>query len=183
MKNILGIVGSPRKHGNTHLLVAKVLEGAKEKGTQEELVTLDALQICECNGCHACWRGKECSKQDDMNTLYPKIAQSDVLIFGTPVYWYGPTALMKAFIDRFVYFNCPTNRSKIQGKSAVLVIPFEETDPETVAPVLNFFEKCFQYLQVQCVAKLIAPGVTKRGEVCDKPEYLSEAFQIGKNLA
>ncbi|GAK56145.1 iron-sulfur flavoprotein [Candidatus Vecturithrix granuli] len=182
MKKVLGILGSPRKHGNTHLLIAKVLEGAREKGAQAELVTLDALQIHECNGCHACWREKECSKQDDMNTLYPKIAESDVLIFGTPVYWYAPTALMKAFIDRFVYFNCPANRGKIQGKSAVLVIPFEEDDPEMVAPLLTFFDKCFQYLQVQCVAKLIAPGVTKKGEVRDRPEYLAEAFQIGQSL-
>jgi len=76
------------------------------------------------------------------------IKESDILIFGTPVYWYGPTALIKGCIDRLVYFNCPANRSGIKGKKAVIVIPFEEENMETVAPVLTFFEKCFQYLEV-----------------------------------
>jgi multimeric flavodoxin WrbA len=58
-----------------------------------------------------------------MLAIYPKIIEADVIIFGTPVYWYGPTALMKAFIDRFVYFNCPENRAK-SGKAAN--IPFED---------------------------------------------------------
>ena len=45
------------------------------------------FEIKECDGCHSCWKGNDCSKQDDMNELYPQIAASDVLIFGTPVYW------------------------------------------------------------------------------------------------
>lgn len=53
-----------------------------------------------------------------MNGFYQKIIDSDILVFGTPVYWYAPTAIMKAFIDRFVYFNCPENREKIRGKNS-----------------------------------------------------------------
>ena len=55
-----------------------------------------------------------------MAEVLPRLAESDALIFGTPVYWYGPTALMKAFLDRFVYFNCPQNRPQMRGKGAVL---------------------------------------------------------------
>ena len=72
-----------------------------------------------------------CSKNDDMLGTYPKISQSDALILGTPVYWYGPTGLMKLFIDRFVYFNCQQNRDKIKGKSVVIAVPFEEETCET----------------------------------------------------
>src|SRR5512138_2812576 len=120
MKRVLGLVGSPRKNGNTHLLVAKMLEGAQAEGAETELVLLPDLTIQECDGCLACWRDKPCPKQDDMNALYPRIVASDVLVLGTPVYWYGPTALMKAMIDRWVYFNCPQNRAKIRGKRALL---------------------------------------------------------------
>ena len=117
--NVLAVVGSPRKDGNTDILVSRIAEGAKAGGAEVEIVRLGELSVQECNGCHACWRGRDCSKDDDMRRLYPKIMAADAIVLGTPVYWYGPTALMKAFMDRFVYFNCPQNRPKIKGKSGM----------------------------------------------------------------
>ena len=145
MKKILGIVGSPRINGNTHLLISKILEGAQNFGLEADLIFLKDLDIKECDGCHSCWKGNQCSKNDDMNIIYPKIIASDIIVFGTPVYWYGPTALMKGFIDRFVYFNCPENREKVRGKMAILVVPFEEDNVETAEPLIKMFEKSFSY--------------------------------------
>ena len=100
MKNRLGVVGNPRRSGNTHILVSRVLDGAREVGADTDIVFLDSLNIWERNGCYECRKGGNCPKNNDMNALSPVIAASDVTIFGTPVYWYGPTASMKAFIDR-----------------------------------------------------------------------------------
>ncbi len=183
MKKILAVVGSPRRNGNTHLLISRLLEGAREKGAHTSIVLLGELRIAECDGCHACWQGRECSKHDDMNTLYPRIMETDVLVFGTPVYWYGPTALMKACIDRFVYFNFPENRSRIAGKSAALVIPLEETDPDAWAPVTDFFARSLQYLEMNIAGAVIAPGVGARGEITEHPELLQAAYELGKSLA
>jgi multimeric flavodoxin WrbA len=118
-----------------------------------------------------------------MNSLYPTIIESDAIIFGTPVYWYGPTALMKGFIDRFVYFNCPEQRAKITGKSAVLAIPFEEENPETAALLIAFFEKSLQYLQMNLIGTVIVPGVSGRGEILEKPDRLADAYELGRKLA
>jgi multimeric flavodoxin WrbA len=183
MTDILGVVGSPRKNGNTHILVSKILDGASEKGATVETIFLDDLEIRECDGCHACWKGKECAKKDDMNDIYPRIIESDVIIFGTPVYWYGPTALMKLFIDRFVYFNCPENRAKTRGKAAVIAVPFEEEDPDTIALLELFFEKCFLYLEMDFVGKIIAPGVGWKGEILEKEDLLEDAYKLGMRLA
>lgn len=183
MKKILGVVGSPRRNGNTHILVNRILEGAKEKGAIVDILFLNDLFIRECDGCHTCWEGKQCNKNDDMNNIYPKIIESDVIIFGTPVYWYGPTALMKGFIDRFVYFNCPENREKINGKSAVIAIPFEEENPETAALMVAFFEKCFQFLQMNLISKIIVQGVSRKGEIQEKGDRLKEAYELGRRLA
>jgi len=183
MRKILGVVGSPRRNGNTHILVSRILDGAKEEGAQVETLFLQDLNIQECDGCHICWQGDPCSKKDDMNGLYPKIIESDVIIFGTPVYWYGPTALMKGFLDRFVYFNCPENRAKIKGKSAIIAVPFEEENPETAALSVAFFEKCFRYLQMNLIAKVIVPGVSRRGEILAKRDCLEEARKLGKRVA
>jgi len=163
MKRILAVVGSPRRNGNTHILVSKIAEGARTKGAVVDELFLGELTIKECDGCHVCWEGKECSKDDDMQAVYPRIIQSDVIIFGTPVYWYGPTA--------------------IRGKSAVIAVPFEEESAEMAKPVVEFFKKCLSYLQVKLVGKIIVPGVSRKGEIRQKPERLEEAYELGRRMA
>src|SRR5512146_2999739 len=86
MIRVLAVVGSPRKGGNTDILVSRIAEGAGAAGAQVETIHLGALQIRECDGCHACWKGRPCTKNDDMRTLYAKIAASEMLVLGTPVY-------------------------------------------------------------------------------------------------
>lgn len=66
---ILGVVGSPRKNGNTHILVSRILEGAKVNGAFTDSLFLNNLTIRECDGCHVCWKGKPCTKNDDMNNV------------------------------------------------------------------------------------------------------------------
>jgi multimeric flavodoxin WrbA len=165
------------------MLVRKAAEGADSKGAIVKTIWLAELNIGECNGCLVCWQGKSCSKRDDMLDIYPKIIDSDAIIFGTPVYWYGPTALMKAFIDRFVYFNCPENRAKIRGKKAGLVIPFEEENFDTARPVVEFFEKSLAYLEMSIIGNVIVGGVGAKGDILKKPDRLNEAYELGKRLA
>jgi len=183
MPGVLGIVGSPRRGGNTDLLVSRVLEGAASAGAVTETLFLADLQIRECDGCHACWQGRKCPKPDDMGDIYPRIIAADAIVFGTPVYWYGPTGLMKLLIDRFVYFNCPENRVKIAGKRVAVVVPFEDTDAETVRPLLEFFEKSFAYLELTLAGRLIVPGVTIKGEVKRNNDIMHEALELGTRLA
>jgi multimeric flavodoxin WrbA len=182
-KTVVGIVGSPRRDGNTQVLVSEILAGARAAGATAESVFLADLTIRECDGCHACWRGAECSKADDMNALYPRLADSDVIVFGTPVYWYAPTALMKAFLDRFVYFNCSRHRPEVRGKRAILAVPFEETDPQAAALLVAIFEKSLAYLEMELTDTLLAPGAGRRGEVRDRPDLLARAREIGAGAA
>ncbi|UCC96362.1 MAG: flavodoxin family protein [Phycisphaerales bacterium] len=181
-KQVLAVVGSPRRNGNTHILVSKIAEGARAAGAAVDELFLGELTIRECDGCHACWKGKECSKNDDMREIYAKIIQSDAIIFGTPVYWYGPTALMKAFIDRLVYFNCPENRRKIKGLSAATAIPFEEEDLDTARGVVEFFQRSLAYLEIELLGQIIVPGVGEKGAIRHKPERLQEAHNLGRTL-
>ncbi len=183
MGKILGVVGSPRRQGNTHILVERILAGAMDAGAATETLFLNDLSIRECIGCHACWQGKECTRRDDMNGVYPKIGESDVIVFGTPVYWYGPTALMKGFIDRFVYFNCPVHREDVRGTLAVVACPFEEESREAAALLETFFEKCFAYLGMEFAGTILAPGVTLKGEVRKCEATLAEAYDLGKSVA
>ena len=184
MKNILGIIGSPRKNGNTEVMVSRILEGARDRGAHAETIRLVDLKILECDGCHACWRARgACSKKDDMAVLYPKIATSDAIVFGTPVYWYGPTAIMKCFIDRFVYFNCPAHRGETRNKAAVIAIPFEDRTYATADLLVGFFERSLEYLEMPLIDRILAPGVTRRGEVSSRKRIMAKCYEVGGTLA
>ena len=179
---VLAVVGSPRKGGNTDILLSKIAEGAKAGGAEVETIRLGDVEVRECDGCHACWRGRVCSKDDDMRPLYAKIAESDAIVFGTPVYWYGPTALMKGFIDRFVYFNCEANRPQIRGKKALVAVVLEEDREETWRPVVEFFERCLAYLEMELAGTIVVPGVGAKRAIQRKPEQLQQAWRLGQRL-
>lgn len=117
-----------------------------------------------------------------MQALYEKIAASDVIVFGTPVYWYGPTALMKALVDRFVYFNCEANRPLVRGKRAALAVVLEETHEETWRPVVEFFEKSLAYLEMNPAGTIVAPGVGEKGAIRRESQRLEEARLLGRRL-
>jgi multimeric flavodoxin WrbA len=182
MTKVLGIVGSPRKRGNTHILVSKILEGAEAEGAETDILLLGKLKIRECTGCQACWKGRPCSRKDDMNHIYPMLAESDGIVFGTPVYWYGPTALIKALVDRFVYFNCPENQPQVRGKQAALTVPFEQETPETADLIVAMFERSLEYLEMNLVGQVIVPGVGEKGAVMEKEESLEAAYELGRRL-
>ncbi len=102
---ILGVSGSPRRNGNTLLMMQAVMEGAAMiEGVETELVDLARLKINPCTGCRTCRNRHErkCfqNPDDDMSGLYPKIVEADGLILGSPVYFAGVTAQLKAFMDR-----------------------------------------------------------------------------------
>ncbi|WP_446787308.1 flavodoxin family protein [Macellibacteroides fermentans] len=180
MARVLGVVGSPRRNGNTQLLVQGILDGAMEAGAEADMIRLGDISVKECDGCHTCWKGKDCVKGDDMNPIYRKISESDILVFGTPVYWYGPTGLMKCFLDRFVFFNCPPNRPLVRGKRAILVVPFEETDEAVAHPLIAMFQRSFSYLEIDLYDKMLVSGLTRKGEVKEREGCIEKANELGR---
>ena len=114
---VLGLIGSPRKRGNTDLVVDQILKGAQTKGYMTEKVYLKKY-ISLCTDCRVCKTGDfECKIDDVMQQIYPKMAEADVIVFGTPVYWYGPTAMMKMLLDRMRRF---VENKKLVGSGRLL---------------------------------------------------------------
>ena len=99
--NILILSGSPRKNGNTELLVEAFSKGASEKH-QVEVVSVHNYKVNPCMGCNACFTSESntCVQKDDMSVIYSKLANADMLVIASPVYFYGLSAQLKAIIDR-----------------------------------------------------------------------------------
>ncbi|OGO41350.1 MAG: FMN reductase, partial [Chloroflexi bacterium RBG_16_58_8] len=96
----VGIVGSPRKGGNTEILVAHCLKAIEEEGLETELIRLAGLNIAGCNACAYCLEHEGCSIKDDMPTVFEKMAAADALIVGSPVYYSSATALVRGLLER-----------------------------------------------------------------------------------
>ena len=180
MKKILGIAGSPRKGGNTHILVSEILRGAKKAGAKTELISLSNLRIKECDGCHTCWDTEVCWINDGMRRIYKKLMDSDCIILTTPMYWFGPTVPMKALIDRLVYFCCPKNEDKIKGKEVVLATVFAGDDPGEATPLMKMLTMTTDYLGMKLKGKILVPGVGEKGAIKKKKRKLKEAFNLGR---
>lgn len=175
---ILGLIGSPRKGGNTDLLVEKILEGASAVGHSTEKLYLYDMNFSPCVDCRGCKKGNlQCVVNDGMQTLYPKLIDADVIIFGTPLYWYGPTGTMKNMMDRLRPFVLS---KKLKGKKAILVVPSQEGS-SACSSIVEMFELTFKYLGINFVDKLLVTAYEK-GEVVNKPDVIQKAFKLGKLL-
>jgi multimeric flavodoxin WrbA len=116
---VLGIVGSPRKDGNTEIMVEEVLATARQEGAETDIFLVVGKNIAGCDGCHSCARTGKCKIKDDMTLLYKKMDWADAIVFGSPVYFNYVTAQAKAVIDRTF---CYLHSHKLAGKVAAPVL-------------------------------------------------------------
>jgi len=179
---ILGIMGSPRIGGNTDVLVDHALAGAKAAGADVEKIVLDQLEINPCRDCEGCAEDGDCAQADDMIALYDKIWEADGIILATPIYWWGPTAQIKAFLDRWYAIARDATVHRLAGKRVALIFAFGDTDPSTADPANAMFTHSLNYLKMPIVGRVLA-SAWKRGDIYNSPEKLDEAHQLGQTIA
>ena len=113
---VLGITCSPRKQGNTEILVQEALTSAKDCGAETELLTVWDKDVKPCDGCHSCMKTGKCHIKDDMQDIYLKLLDADGIIWGTPVYFFDVTAQAKILIDRsYALFTDGRLANKVGG--------------------------------------------------------------------
>jgi len=180
---VLGIVGSPRKGGNTDILIDETLRAAKDAGSDVEKVFLNDLEIrpcqAECN--EYCKKKGYCKIDDGMSALYNKLFDSDAVVLGTPLYWYGPSAQLKAFMDRWYAFSHPEHIHKMKGKKVVLIAPLEESETSAANPLVDMMAKSLDYLEAEFHAKLVV-SAGEKGMVKQNSEAMKQAYKIGLEL-
>ncbi|MCL2843307.1 MAG: flavodoxin family protein [Oscillospiraceae bacterium] len=107
---IIAINGSPRKNWNTHILLEKCLEGARETGAETELIHLYDMNFKGCTSCFACQRKDvildKCAMVDDLTPVLQKIRMCDALILGSPIYFSSITGEMQSCLERLLYPYC-----------------------------------------------------------------------------
>ena len=176
---VLGVIGSSRSGGNTETLVREVLRGARDAGAVTDEALLGELEIHPCIGCDACRRTGHCIHSDDMEAVARKMLAADVWVLGTPVYFFAPTALFKAFLER--WYSLPGET--FERKKAILAIPLESTSMGDVAATEQTLQQTLRYKSVEHIGSILAPGLLEVGAAQDHPEFLSAARDLGQQVA
>ena len=176
----VGVVGSPRKNGNTEILTAHTLKAIAEEGLDTELIRLAGLDIRPCNACMVCREEERCPIDDDLFPLYTKLKEAEAIILASPVYFGSATGQMKAFMERVGYIGRP--RDVFAGKvGGPLVVSRRAGQNFTFAQLMYWFH----------VLNFVMPGSTywniafgrQPGEVKEDEEGLNTAWNFGKNIA
>jgi multimeric flavodoxin WrbA len=117
---VLGIVGSPRKNGNTEILMNEVLKVAHNAGCETEIFLMSEKKVAPCDACGTCFETGSCVIQDDMQELYAMMESAQAIIFGSPVYFGTVSAQMKAVMDRMFALLGPRSlKDKVAGSLVV----------------------------------------------------------------
>ena len=178
---VLGLVCSPRRNGNTEILITEALASAKKAGAETEMLLVADMVIAPCDACGACMAEGVCIVEDDMQTVYEKLEEADGLIFGTPVYFLNVSAQAKAIIDRT--YSC-LMKGKLRGKVAAVIAAARRVGAGQVLSLM------YTYFSAQRM--IIAGGGIgygrEKGEVKDGPgmspmlSAIEEAQAIGRNV-
>ena len=176
--NILILSGSPRKGGNTDLLVEAFVKGASQKH-HVEVVSVRDYKVNPCMGCNVCFKSKDntCVQKDDMSMIYEKMAHTDMLVIASPVYFYGLSAQLKAIIDRC--HNPIRDTFKIK-KTAILLVG-AATLPELFDSILAQYQLCLNFFKLEDAGRVLARGAKDKGDI-KNIDALNEAFRLGQRI-
>lgn len=191
-RKIIGIVGSPRKNGNSDVLLKHMLSGAEKEHVFTEKIYLRDYQFQPCIGCEKCRKDKICTGLNDgMSLLYPKILDSQGMVLISPTHNYNVTAWMKAFIDRLYCFytfdnNRPrgwSSRLENQGRKAVVAAVCEQESKEDMGFTLEAMRRPLIALGYEIIGELMVFAVFDKGKVKEKKDILARASKLGVMLA
>ena len=185
---VLGIAGSPRRGGNTDLLLAEVMQGAASHGAAVKTIVLNTLKITPCQHCDSCLTTGMCRIQDDMQMVYRELEAADCIILASPIQFLGLTAQMKAMVDRcqalwarkYILKQPPLKVAKERQGFFVSVGGMKLS--KLFEPALATVKALFRTLDITYAGDLLFRGVDEKGAIKLHSDALKQAFLAGQKL-
>ena len=179
--NVLGIAGTPRKGGNSEILLNAALEPFAESKWNIKKILLSEQKIEMCTGCESCCERQKCFINDDMAKIYEAYERCDAIIISAPAYWRNVPAQLKAVFDRT--YACKNN--PLKGKLGGAVAVGRSTSGGGQSNVLNAINNFYLSCGALCVPGELN-GVTasadKPGDILSRPRRLEQARILGNNI-
>lgn len=177
--NIVVLQGSPNVNGSTALLVEEFSRGARAAGHTVERIDVARAGVRPCTGCVACGYGAgPCVQHDGMDDVRRKVLGADMLVFATPLYYYGMTAQLKAVIDRFCADNGAISSKRL--KAALITVAWN-ADDWTFEALVSHYQTLCRYLSMSDEGMVLGygcgtPSMTKRSRA------MKQAYDLGASL-
>ena len=182
--NVVGISASPRRWGNSEILLDRALEGAKLSGAKVEKIILNELDFRPCQECAGCAKTGVCVIRDGMDGVYRSVNGAGVIIISVPIFFAGVSAQAKMMIDRFqcaweAKYNLKRSaRGKKRKGFFISVAGSRRKDFfDNARAVVRAF---FATLDVEYSGELLCGGIERKADVDGKKELLDKAFALGR---
>jgi len=173
---VLGLSGSMRKEGNTAQLIKVILQRCEDAGIKTEFVSLAGKKIMPCLGCEKCKVEKWCiNEADDWNAVVKKVLNCDVLVIGSPTYYYDVCGQLKNFIDRT--YSLYHDR-KLAGRKGVAVAVQASSGADRTIQTIEGFLSAHEFSSLGWVK---GSGYHE-GAVLDDGEAVAKAQKIGDKI-
>jgi len=185
---ILGISGSPRRGGNSDLILDSILKGT---GAEADILHLSDIEFSSCVGCERCRKDKICTRFEDGLTLwYDRISEARGIVLVSPVYNYNITSWMKAFIDRlYCFYDFDDERprgwsSRLagQGRFAALAIVAEQMEEKDLGVAMEALRGPIKAFGYEIAGELPVLGKFEAGIVAKDPDVMKRAVELGGKL-
>jgi len=189
---ILGIVGSPRKRGNTTILLEQLLGGAAAAGAETQVVRPAKMNVGPCIACEGCYKSGRCVVKDDFQGVYDQIIGSDAIVVATPVYFGAMSGQVKPLIDRGQCFwamrdvlHAPMPPAPAGGnkRKGVLICTSGIKRDEMFECARRTFLFWIRSLQGQPWAEMCYSGLDVQGEITENKVAMERATELGRRLA
>ena len=189
MPDILAIYGSPRREGNTSVLLKQAVQGARDAGADIEEITLRDLKMSPCLEIYGCLKTGRCAIQDDFQSLYDKMLSAKGLMLASPIFFYTVSAHTKILMDRCQslwvkkYWIDKMQEGAPEPTRLGLFISVGATKGKrlfdgTLLTVRYFFDA----LDMKLWKSLLYRGLDFKDDVLKHPDYLKEAYEAGKDF-
>lgn len=184
---VIGLMGSPRRHGNTEQLLDRFLEGAADAGGNVEKVLLSKLAYSSCKGCNACHKTGNCIMDDDARALFDLLLIADCIVVSSPIYTMGITTELKSFIDRAHYLwvrffkmgshiISPDEKTLRRGYFLSTAGMDQDDVFDTAFPMMRALFNILGF--TQCTG-VLARNMDGYGGITGHPTALIDAYRIG----
>lgn len=191
-KQVLGINGSPRKKGNSDIILSYFMEELEKNKINNKTINLRDYNFSGCVGCERCRKDKICTGlKDDMTNFYPDIISSEALVLVCPTHNYNITAWMKAFIDRlYCFYNFENPRpgkwsSSLvnQNRKAVVIAICEQEDEADMGYTAEAMKKPLEALGYEVVDVIKVLNCFERGKINQFEDTIIQVKNSAKSIA
>lgn len=180
--NIISVLASPRRQGNTAILLKEYLKGVEDLTlpVKIESICLQSKNIQYCTGCNTCQKSSQsqCILKDDMQDIYKNVEKADVLIFATPVYVFNMTGQLKTFLDRLY----AVDHNTLLKKKIVLLTTYGDVSEDNagVQNIVQSIAMLSEYLGMNFIQNLNVS--TYEMQVSENEQSKKAAYILGADI-